>query len=74
MAAGGKFGLVQGISIYAERGQCLVPPRRQNRRLLFSRDSPIPAPHGERLLSHRHYPLGAPFAGRGGAVRGPESS
>ena len=46
MAAGGKFGLVQGISMYAEGCHCLVPPRSQNRRQLLTWGSPLPGPCG----------------------------
>ena len=61
MAAGGKFGLVQGISMYTEGGHCLVPPRSQNRRLFLTRDSPLPGPCGEHLLPHRPLTLGCPL-------------
>jgi len=72
MAAGGKFGLVLGISMYTEGGHCLVLPRSQNRHLLLTRDYPLPGPCGEHLLPPR-LPLASPFAARGGAVSGPES-
>jgi hypothetical protein len=74
LAAGGKFGLVQGISMFTEGGHCLVQPRSQNRHLFLTRDSPLPGPCGEHLWPHRPLPLDAPFRGRGDALSGPESS
>ena len=64
MAAGGKFALVQGISMNTGVGHCLVPPPSQNRRLFLTRDSPS----GPLRRTPFDPPTLAPFAGRGGAV------
>jgi hypothetical protein len=50
-----------------------APAPSQTLHLLLTRDSPIPGPRGERLLPPLPpLPWGAPFAGRGGAVSGPQ--